>query len=128
MKKTIICLAVAFVSFTNFALASNGQNATTPLTVNAYADGTPLCLAICKGDVEVVKKFIQYGADVNENSNGMTPLMYAARYNNLEILKYLVENGADFKIKDARGNTALKYAELSNATAAAEYLRGLTKK
>ena len=121
-------MAVAFVSFTNFALAANGQSATTPLTVNTYGTGTPLCMAICKGDLEIVKKFIEYGADVNENSNGMTPLMYAARYNNVEIMKVLIEKGADVKQKDERGNNALKYAENSKAYAAVEYLKGLAKK
>ena len=128
MKKTIICLALAFVSFTNFALAANSQIATNPLTVMTSGNATPLCVAICKGDVEVVKKFIQYGADVNERSNGMSPLMYAARYNNLEILKFLVANGANVNEKDARGYNAIKYAEISNATDAAEYLKGVAKK
>ncbi|MDI1255036.1 MAG: ankyrin repeat domain-containing protein [Flavobacterium sp.] len=128
MKKTIICLAVAFVSFTNFALAADSQNTTSPLKVITYDKGTPLCLAICKGDVEIVKKFIEYGADVNENSNGMTPLMYAARYNNVEIMKFLIEKGANIDQKDAKGFNALKYAEMSKAYAAVQYLNELLEK
>ncbi|MGK4568558.1 ankyrin repeat domain-containing protein [Flavobacterium sp. 3HN19-14] len=128
MRKTIICLAMACMSFTNFALAANSQNAVTASIAKTYSEGTPLCLAICKGDVEIVKKFIEYGADVNENSNGMTPLMYAARYNHVEIMKYLIENGADVKQKDGKGNTALKYAEMSKAYAAVQFLKELPKK
>ena len=40
----------------------------------------------------------------------MTPLMIAARYNNCEIIKVLIDNGADLKTKDEKGLTALKFA------------------
>jgi ankyrin repeat protein len=53
----------------------------------------------------------------------MTPLMVAARYNKTEIITYLLANGANIHIKDERGITALKYAELSLATEAVEILK-----
>ena len=130
MKKSIIYLSVALLSLVNVALAStlkNDQASVKATTVSPY-NGTPLCMAISKGDLEVVKKFIEYGASVNESSNGLTPLMYAARYNNVEILKYLVEKGADLRARDEKGNTALKYAEMSKADAAASYLKEAMKK
>jgi ankyrin repeat protein len=129
MRKSIIFLGMALMSFVNVALAANIKNSTIPKTISAVTyEVTPLCMAICKGDFEIVKKFIEYGANINESSNGMTPLMYAARYNKVEILTLLVEKGADLKAKDERGNTALKYAEMSNATAAASYLKEALKK
>ena len=82
-----------------------------------------MCNAIVKGDLATVKKFVEYGSDVNELSNGLTPLMLAARYNKVEILKFLMEKGADKKIKDERGNTALNYAEFSKAQEALEFLK-----
>jgi len=88
-----------------------------------YESTTPLCVAISKGEVEFVKKLIEYGASVNEKSNGMTPLMVAARFNNVEILKLLVSNGADKSEKDDKGFTALKYAELSGAKEAVAFLK-----
>ena len=66
---------------------------------------SPLCLAISKGDIATVKKFIELGSNVNEKSRGMTPLMYAARYNKAEIIKLLIANGAKLKIKDDKGFT-----------------------
>ena len=84
---------------------------------------SPLCTAIYKGDLNTVKKFIEYGADVNEESNGMTPLMFAARYNKVETIKYLLEKGAKKDVKDERGYTALKYAEFSNSTDAIAILK-----
>lgn len=125
MKKSIVYLGIALLTFTNVALASDAKATSTTIT-STYI-GTPLCMAISKGDVEIVKKFIEYGADVHQMSNGMTPLMYAARYNNVEILKLLVANGAKLNVKDEKGNTALDYAERSNATEAIAFLKGSKK-
>ena len=129
MKKTIICLGMALVLGANVAVAATANNLSGPQSaISNYVSGTPLCLAISKGDIEVVKKFIEYGADVNEVSNGMTPLMFAARYNNVEILKLLIEKGANLKLKDNKGFTALKYAEISGAKEAVSFLSEKTKK
>ncbi|HPW97358.1 MAG TPA: ankyrin repeat domain-containing protein [Flavobacterium sp.] len=122
MVKTIIHLSLALVAFANVSFASQQVTSETR-TELMYSSNTPLCLAIVKGDVETVKKFIEYGANVNETSNGLTPLMIAARYNKVEILKLLVDNGAHVNAKDEKGYTALKYATLSNATAAIAYLK-----
>jgi len=54
--------------------------------------------------------------------------MYAARYNQVEIMEMLIEAGADVKEKCKNGFTAAKYAELSNATEASEYLKSLKSK
>ena len=124
MKKTIIILGLALVAFTDVAIASTVSTSTftTSKEIVNY-NNTPLCNAIVKGDIATVKKFVEYGSDVNELSNGLTPLMLAARYNKVEILKYLLEKGADKKIKDERGNTALKYAEFSKAQEALAFLK-----
>ena len=115
MKKTIIYLSLAIITVGSAAFASN---AVEPAQFEMFAqrnNNTPLGNAICKGDVEAVKKFIEYGANVNETSNGLTPLMLAARYNNVEIINLLIEKGANLRAKDEKGFTALRYAELSNA-------------
>jgi uncharacterized protein len=125
MKKSIIYLGIAILSLTNVAIASENSFVSKPKPELAGYTGSPLCLAIAKGDVEVVKKFIEYGASVNETSNGMTPLMFAARYNQVEIIRVLIVNGADLKAKDSKGFTALTYAENSKATEAMEYLKAL---
>lgn len=122
MKKAIITFSLALVAFTNVALASNVVTTSKSGLATEYKDATPLAVAIVKGDLETVKKFIEYGADINQKSNGMTPLMIAARYNQVDILKLLLDKGANFKITDDKGLTALKYAQLSNATQAAAML------
>lgn len=122
MKKTIIILGLALVAFADVAVANTVSTFSISNEIVNY-NNTPLCNAIVKGDIATVKKFVEYGSDVNELSNGSTPLMLAARYNKVEILKYLLEKGADKKIKDERGNTALKYAEFSKAQEALEFLK-----
>ncbi len=122
MKKTIVILGLALVAFTNVTFASTVNSPKAKVEVTTYT-GTPLCVAIMKGDTESVKKFIEYGADVNESSNGMTPLMIAARFNKVEIISLLISKGARVDDKDEKGFTALKYAELSKATEAISALK-----
>lgn len=124
MKKTIVYLGVALLAFANvsFATNSNSLNAKKSI-VSTYDVATPLSIAISKGDIEGVKKFIEYGVDVNEKSNGMSPLMIAARYNKVEIIKILLSKGANLNEKDEKGFTALKYAELSFANEAVQFLK-----
>lgn len=126
MKKSIIILGVALVAFTNVSMASNHLPVHTEKNslIKTY-DATPLNVAISKGDVEIVVKFIEYGADVNEQSDDMSPLMVAARYNKVEIIKILLANGARPNTKNEKGFTALKYAQLSNATEAIAILKDL---
>lgn len=127
MKKSVIILGVALVAFANVSMAANH----TSFVVNSKNEilnrfAAPLHMAISKGDVEVVRKFIAYGANVNEKSEeDMTPLMIAARYNKVEIMKILLENGARPNDKNEKGYTALKYAEISNATEAVAILKNL---
>lgn len=125
MKNSIFFLGIALFAFINISTASNTISVVNKeKTTISLDDVTPLCVAIIKGDLEIVKKFIEYGVDVNQKSNGLTPLMIAARSNKVTIVKYLVEN-CNVKIneKDSNGFTALKYAELSNATESIEILK-----
>lgn len=125
MKKSIVYLGIALLAFGNVAIANTETNLTEKTVVSKSIN--PLCQAIAKGDIDTVKKMIQFGTDVNATSNGMTPLMFAARYNKVEIVKLLLENGARVNAKDEKGFTALKHAELSNATEAAELIKSHRK-
>lgn len=124
MKKSVVFLGAALIAFANVSLASSSNSSDADYSITSvYQDISALNVAISKGDMATVKKLVEYGADVNEKSNGMTPLMTAARYNKVEIIKFLLANGAKLKTKDENGFTALKYAELSNANEAAQFLR-----
>jgi uncharacterized protein len=127
MKKSIIYLGLALVAFANVSFASNSLISSKKL-ITTIEGVSPLNIAISRGDVQTVIKFIEYGVDVNEESNDMTPLMVAARYNKVEIIKILISNGAYVNAKDKNGFTALKFAELSNANEAIELLKTVTNK
>ena len=117
MKKTLVIIAIAF-GFTATSLnATNVEHLETPNLENAIIEGkvNAFCLSIVKGDIETVQKLISLGADVNQKSNGMAPLHYAAKYNKTKIAKLLVKHGAKLNARCDRGYTALKYAKLSNA-------------
>jgi len=123
MKKTIIISAIAL----GFAIhTSNAANQVKEVAFTSFiktkVEVNPFCMSIVKGDVATVKKLIELGADVNATSNGMTPAMYAAKYNKTEILKILVTHGANLKKKSEKGLTALDYAKQSKATDALAYL------
>ncbi len=115
MKKTIIFSAIVLCFFILNVQAS-------PTCINAKAYKTkikqhvnPFCISIAKGDIETVKKLIDLGTDINEKSNGMSPIMYAAKYNRTEILQLLIKKGANLKARSDKGMTAIKYAKLHKA-------------
>ena len=122
MKKTIIisaialCVSVVTVHATTDNLNVDNYNVETVFKVNSF------CISIAKGDIETVKKLLSIGEDVNQKSDGMTPLMYAAKYNRTEILELLIEKGADLKAKSDKEMTALKFAEIHGAKDAYQIL------
>lgn len=66
---------------------------------------TPLQLACFLGNLQAVKTIHKAGADVDgTNRLGKTPLHYASTF---EIIKYLVEQGADVNAVDKQGTTVL---------------------
>jgi ankyrin repeat protein len=132
MKKSIIFLGVAFMALTPVVQASTRSISfklvnTEKHFVQGY-DRSPLNVAISKGDIETVKKFIEYGANINKVFDGMSPLMAAARYNQVEIMKFLVSKGAQLDTENEKGYTALKYAEVSKAKEAIAFLKTILKK
>jgi ankyrin repeat protein len=126
MKRTIIITAIALgFSFSTLNASSTVANYKSLELVKTKGSVSPFCMSIVKGDIETVKKLIELGVDVNQKSNGMTPAMYAAKFNKVEILKILVQKGADLDVKSEKGYKAEKYAKLSNAKEALVYLEGL---
>ncbi len=127
MKKLsilVMCMTVGLVLANDPVKNLNAYKVAKTEIINV----SPFCISIAKGDYEMVKKMVELGSEVNKFSEGMTPLMYAARYNRLEIIKLLVANGAKINTKNAKGYTAMKYAELSGAKEAVALLLELKKK
>ncbi|NYJ28436.1 ankyrin repeat domain-containing protein [Allomuricauda sp. ARW1Y1] len=130
MKKTIFTVA-AFSMLALSGITANepvATNSTVNFEMVAPDELSAFCKAVMQGDVETVKKFIELGEDVNQKSLGRAPIHYAARYNKAEVLKVLIENGANLKMRCDGGMTAMKYAKMSNATEAQSVLETAMKK
>jgi hypothetical protein len=77
--------------------------------------GVPLiALAASRTDGEgmnTVKTLLEAGAAINKQDiQGQTPLFYAARYGNADIVKYLLEQNANFTLPDKTGKTVRNIA------------------
>ncbi|WP_158974256.1 ankyrin repeat domain-containing protein [Cellulophaga sp. L1A9] len=117
---------IATMTMSNVASAHvNPNDKSAKIETTSIKNVAPLSIAVAKSDLNTVKKFIEFGADIEVKTevNGMTPLMYAARYNNVSMIKLLLDNGADKDAVSKMGFTALKYAELSGATAVSALLK-----
>ena len=76
------------------------------LIISSYSSQTRLCLL---SDVEeaIEREDYQYIERHNKalHGQGLTPLLWATRFGNLVVVKYLVEKGADLKTeKDPKLN------------------------
>ena len=69
-------------------------------------DRTPLMEACYRGDLAMVKLFLEFKTediDCADKKLGWTPLLYAVSLNCVKVVKYLVENGADVNKTSLRG-------------------------
>ncbi len=111
--------AALLLMATSSAEANNNQKFNENIATTSVRTGelSSFCKAIMKGDIETVKKLINLGEDVNKKSLGMTPAIFAARYNKAKILEVLIANGADLNIRCNKGWSVEKHARLSSASA-----------
>jgi ankyrin repeat protein len=87
-----------------------------------WEDDIP-AISICAGNApkRIVERMIKAGADVSQaDSNGQTPLMWAAFYARIETIELLVSRGADANRQTKKGFTPLLFAIKSGHLAAAE--------
>jgi len=95
----------------------------------AKPNGEILLLATEKQRFDLAKQFVLAGVNVNYQyppgksySDGMTPLLYACKWNNSELIKMLVENGANVNTRAADGSTALSIVQENGNNAISSYL------
>jgi len=84
-----------------------------PFMVYAQDLNLDLFSEIIGDDTVPVEALLAKGADVNaKDKDGMTALVFAAKFGCTEILKTLLSKGADVNAKDKDGVTALLYAAM----------------
>ncbi|MEI0516641.1 ankyrin repeat domain-containing protein [Brachyspira murdochii] len=73
--------------------------------------------AVSKGDMKALEKLIKDDTDLNKQYDKITPLGLAAARNDKEMVKFLVEKGADINLEDGYGYTplirAMKYSNIA---------------
>ena len=84
-----------------------------------------LYASVQKGDLNGVKLALENGANINQRSGdyNSTPLMEASYYGHLEVVKFLVEKGADITAADDDGDTVFFYAQWGEHYPVIDYLR-----
>lgn len=83
-------------------------------------DESPLMMASLKGHLELARKLIERGADVNKT--GWAPLHYAATNGHLEIMNLLLDNYAYIDAESPNGTTPLMMAAQYGSAAAVKLL------
>jgi len=81
-----------------------------------------LTMSIKLKSMKSLKYFIEKGANIEGVCADKTPLMYAAKYGQLEMVRYLIEKGADLNASYRR-NTAYDYARKFNHPEIKKYLK-----
>jgi len=89
--------------------------------------GMPLLSFACqKGDARIVRALLEGNADLAcVNRVGGTPLMEAAAFGHLPLVKFLQGRGADPQTKSYKGNTALDIARREGKSDVANFLEAL---
>ena len=116
---------------TNAILSGHADSVRLLVTRGAKLKWDAGTLVILGGDghLEMTRLFLEQGADVNarEPEYGLTPLLSAAAYGRLLMVKYLIGKGADLSATDKFGNSALELAEMKGWTETVAYLESLAQ-
>lgn len=82
----------------------------TEVEARSAQDESPLMMAALKGHLELARRLIERGADVNKP--GWAPLHYAATHGHLELMQLLLDEHAYIDAESPNGSTPLMMAAL----------------
>lgn len=94
------------------------------MSVEKRDEAARTCFDFCKeGDLVKLRECVIQVNDVDES--GMTMLMWACDRGHLDVIKYLIEHGADVNKRDHDGQTCLHYAVSCEHLPVVRYLLSL---
>ncbi len=121
MKNKIIYTIISTIYF-NVTFGCNFQQIDVPFGLI----NTPLYMAVAKNDYNQVEKLLKQGVDPNTlDYNGISPLHEASADGYLDIIKLLVQYGADIYKESGTGYNAVEIAEVFNQKKVIEYFKTL---
>lgn len=121
-KNTIIKNLVILLTLFFTALSANAYTEHEAIKILMDDNKEPssksvLMHAVIEDDFDTVKLYVQANQiDLNERFTGVTYLYMAAYYDHPEIALYLLNHGADPRIKTVDGGSALFYAVKNSQT------------
>ena len=100
------------------------------VTAIDYAGRTALMFASTGPFPQTVELLLKKKSEPNaiDKEEHFTPLMHAAAEGHLEVVKVLMENGADPKLTDVDGDTAESFARQNGHQAVADYIKSEMEK
>src|SRR5579883_621420 len=102
LSSLLLCLLLSI------SIASAQQKPATDVNKRGVDGSTPLQYAVYNEDVAEVRRLIKAGANVSlANNYGATPMGLAGEIGNAEIIKLLLDAGANADSPNADGQTAL---------------------
>ena len=113
MKKIKLFFSLTFLSIINAQICGRCHN---------YDKGPKIIVSTICGDLSQVKNYCTPSTINAQNDNGQTALMHSCIHNSQDIFIFLMENKADFKIKDNDGKTSLDHAIEHNRPKMIEFL------
>ena len=137
VKKLLSYLSARYSKNRAILLASQAGHAETidvlieeKAEVNIYMEGyhTPLFQVIAQNKMKAFKRLlVAPGINLNqEDKEGVIPILLAAYNGRLNMIKLLVEHGADPTVKNAEGKSALDMATLNKKQDVIEYLNKIS--
>ncbi|SOS79227.1 acyl-CoA-binding protein, putative [Plasmodium sp. gorilla clade G1] len=86
-----------------------------------------LCQHVVMGDLASIKKNLKHNPSLinKKNSSGLTPLHYACDRGYIDIVKYLVNQGANINVEDSYGDTPLHMAAYSEKLNVVDFLKSV---
>jgi ankyrin repeat protein len=108
-------------------LLSVGAHVDQPSRSKASYGNSPLQAAVAMGRLAIAETLLNNGANVNfvQQPGALTPLHIAASREGIELVRLLVERGADRNAVSAGGKTPAEIAVERHNTGVAHYLRTL---
>ena len=114
------CAGQSIFSFTRQQDASEHKQLielVEKVAANNFPSDSLLHLAAIEGHVEHIRRLLDCGEYVDSvlvdlSAKKETPLMLAARFNDVEVTDYLVERGASLEMQDGNGFTPIHHAAM----------------